>query len=648
MGAITIGGSAWEGERLAGIDEAQAFARQLELQLDRAYRLAGLILGNASEAEDVVGDALERAWARRAQLRDPDRLQAWLDRIVVNACRDRIRRRGRVRMLQLDAAADPMGDPDPFAAVIARDELSAPARCAAGRRACGRRPALLGRPDARVGGRPTWVAHGHGQVTPPSGAWTAARVDVSRRCGGTGMTDDLERHLRDRFQHAALPPAPDRLRERLATTAAEPAEPVRRPLFGRRPPSGGRWLLLPVAALLAAALAVGLLVVGGQPSQTVVTARSGDFVLTLTSAKSVYAYAENIDVSGSIEYTGPNASVDVYASTDRACDQLLMGCPVGVTFALDQLDGPLKLHPGSLLLPSVCLPWNLEKGNPRNNALETSSLFNPGQPLSPGTWRVTAYASFGTQSCADPIDLSASLVITVSKYAISPSPTSPETVFLPTYRPMNGYPAALIQGTLVEDNNCLYIDSNGERNLVLWPPGTSTALDGGQLVVRGAGQQVAVGTAVEAGGGQYKSYNYVTGLIGESVPAACRGSDIYWLAVEPAPASPTPKFVTPGPTPWPSNACGGFHLKVVNGDADPITVTINDTYSETVEGGGSQTLVEWLPPNKPLMPWTVVVTGPAGTQIGSAYMTGPVDQKIIVSGGQMEYGPYDIRTEGCG
>jgi RNA polymerase sigma-70 factor, ECF subfamily len=123
MGAVTIGGSAWEGVQSAGMLESEAFARQLELQLDRAYRLAGLILGNATEAEDVVGDALERAWARRAQLHDPDRLQAWLDRIVVNACRDRIRRRARVRMLQLDATADPVGDPDAFGALFSRDEL---------------------------------------------------------------------------------------------------------------------------------------------------------------------------------------------------------------------------------------------------------------------------------------------------------------------------------------------------------------------------------------------------------------------------------------------------------------------------------------------------------------------------------------------
>jgi RNA polymerase sigma factor (sigma-70 family) len=123
MGAVTIGGSAWEGVRSSRMAESETFARQLELQIDRAYRMAGLILGNSAEAEDVVGDAIERAWARRAQLHDPERLQAWLDRIVVNACRDRIRRRARVRMLQLAATADPVGEPDAFGALFKRDEL---------------------------------------------------------------------------------------------------------------------------------------------------------------------------------------------------------------------------------------------------------------------------------------------------------------------------------------------------------------------------------------------------------------------------------------------------------------------------------------------------------------------------------------------
>ena len=61
------------------------------------YRLARAILLDDEEAADVVQDACLSAWRRRGDLRDPDRFEAWFDRIVVNLCRDRLRRRRRVR-----------------------------------------------------------------------------------------------------------------------------------------------------------------------------------------------------------------------------------------------------------------------------------------------------------------------------------------------------------------------------------------------------------------------------------------------------------------------------------------------------------------------------------------------------------------------
>jgi RNA polymerase sigma-70 factor (ECF subfamily) len=92
-------------------------------ELDRAYRLAGLILGDAAEAQDATQEALLRAWKQRRSLRDPDRAQAWFDRILVNACRDRLRRRRHlVRWADVgDRHTNPAADP--FAALHLRDEL---------------------------------------------------------------------------------------------------------------------------------------------------------------------------------------------------------------------------------------------------------------------------------------------------------------------------------------------------------------------------------------------------------------------------------------------------------------------------------------------------------------------------------------------
>jgi RNA polymerase sigma factor (sigma-70 family) len=90
--------------------------------LERVYRLAGLLLGNATEAEDAVQDALIVAWQRFEDLREADRFGAWLDRIVVNGCRDRLRRRGTIRFIPLAVGIDPP-ERDPFAAFLERDAL---------------------------------------------------------------------------------------------------------------------------------------------------------------------------------------------------------------------------------------------------------------------------------------------------------------------------------------------------------------------------------------------------------------------------------------------------------------------------------------------------------------------------------------------
>ena len=100
----------------------EAFLRLAGGELDRAYRLAGLILGNSHDAEDATQDALLRAWRSAASLRDPAGFQAWFDRILVNVCRDRLRRRGRIRFIALDPGTDVELARDPIRAILDRDE----------------------------------------------------------------------------------------------------------------------------------------------------------------------------------------------------------------------------------------------------------------------------------------------------------------------------------------------------------------------------------------------------------------------------------------------------------------------------------------------------------------------------------------------
>jgi RNA polymerase sigma-70 factor (ECF subfamily) len=100
------------------------FARLADRELDRAYRLAGLLLGNQVEAEDATQDALLRAWSAAASLRNPDDFQGWFDRILVNVCRDRLRRRRLVQFVPIDDASENRPTADPFASVLADDELA--------------------------------------------------------------------------------------------------------------------------------------------------------------------------------------------------------------------------------------------------------------------------------------------------------------------------------------------------------------------------------------------------------------------------------------------------------------------------------------------------------------------------------------------
>jgi RNA polymerase sigma-70 factor (ECF subfamily) len=111
---------------LTGTDTRTTADRILHLadaELDRAYRLAGLILGNQPEAEDATQDALLRAWRSSDSLRDAERFQAWFDRILVNVCRDRLQRRHKIRVVAMDEGTGFDASADPFRAILDRDEV---------------------------------------------------------------------------------------------------------------------------------------------------------------------------------------------------------------------------------------------------------------------------------------------------------------------------------------------------------------------------------------------------------------------------------------------------------------------------------------------------------------------------------------------
>ncbi|MGH7337648.1 MAG: RNA polymerase sigma factor, partial [Myxococcota bacterium] len=65
-------------------ERRQWFARRVEALTDRLYGAALRLARNADDAEDLVAETVVRAWARIAELRDPQAFEAWIRRILNN------------------------------------------------------------------------------------------------------------------------------------------------------------------------------------------------------------------------------------------------------------------------------------------------------------------------------------------------------------------------------------------------------------------------------------------------------------------------------------------------------------------------------------------------------------------------------------
>ena len=72
--------------------DREAFAILVRTRGDRLMGIARRILRDVGRAEDAVQQTLVIAWRELPSLRDPDRFDAWLQRLLVNACYAEARR----------------------------------------------------------------------------------------------------------------------------------------------------------------------------------------------------------------------------------------------------------------------------------------------------------------------------------------------------------------------------------------------------------------------------------------------------------------------------------------------------------------------------------------------------------------------------
>lgn len=103
--------------------DREAFTVLVHQVSDSLYAVAYRILRDAGLAEDALQNALILAWRRLPHLRETDRFEAWIHRVLVHACYDESQRARRwtanIRVLPIDGPSIA----DESAAIADRDEL---------------------------------------------------------------------------------------------------------------------------------------------------------------------------------------------------------------------------------------------------------------------------------------------------------------------------------------------------------------------------------------------------------------------------------------------------------------------------------------------------------------------------------------------
>lgn len=109
--------------RRARAGDRDAYDVLMTSVVDQLYRIARLVLRDYDSAEDAVQEALVRSWRDLPALRDPDRFEAWLNRILLRAIADESRRRQRFGLSMTVVRLEP-ASPDSTGAFADRDEIA--------------------------------------------------------------------------------------------------------------------------------------------------------------------------------------------------------------------------------------------------------------------------------------------------------------------------------------------------------------------------------------------------------------------------------------------------------------------------------------------------------------------------------------------
>jgi RNA polymerase sigma-70 factor (ECF subfamily) len=84
--------------------DLDAFETIVRARMDAVYRLTSAILGDEADARDAAQETFVLAWRELSRLREPEKFEAWLQRVAVNAARMTLRTRGRRRVREIPSS----------------------------------------------------------------------------------------------------------------------------------------------------------------------------------------------------------------------------------------------------------------------------------------------------------------------------------------------------------------------------------------------------------------------------------------------------------------------------------------------------------------------------------------------------------------
>jgi RNA polymerase sigma-70 factor (ECF subfamily) len=102
--------------------DREAFGRLAAGEVERLLKIARLVLRDPDLADDAVQEALVRCWRQLPKLRDVERFEGWLYRILMRTAADEFRRRRRHEASVQHIRIDP-GIADSASALADRDEI---------------------------------------------------------------------------------------------------------------------------------------------------------------------------------------------------------------------------------------------------------------------------------------------------------------------------------------------------------------------------------------------------------------------------------------------------------------------------------------------------------------------------------------------